>query len=174
MKPLTPKQIEDFTNRCEFEYKFLKDNGWIFSEFDKTWVSPEGEIINNVDAYDYLTGMLLISAGWRHVTEVKKVGKSGWAMPLQRLARYQSPKTKRIYSFQEAQYIMGNNWDENLYLNFCSLYTISVNKLLGNDFKKDVYYTWFYLKDNAVLKEDNRVLELWEPEDSNNLKYDSE
>jgi hypothetical protein len=169
------QMMQEWEARIAFEHKFLNDHGWTLDEKERIWHGPKGEQIPNAytDAYDHLTGNLLLANGWKTIVEVERWGKLEWNKPLQKWARYQSPKTNRVYSFLEAQYVMEKDWDENQYPDFCSLHTIEVNKLLGENFQDRVFHTWFYLTEYGT-NNPKHTLELWHPNDNEVLQYDED
>ena len=149
MRPMTKEEaaemMEVFEKALNDQKNRLVLNGWIQKE-DFSWIEPEtNKIHEGRDAYNIFTERTLLKQGWKIITEFKHLGN--WKKQPENWARYQSPKTKRIYSFLEAQYIMEENWDENFYPDSISAYTFRLNEILGDNFQLDKIYTRFYLID---------------------------
>ena len=103
------------------------------------------------------TLILLREREWKSVIEIRHCGKKEWNK-VDKLERYQSPVTKRIYTFLDAQFIMEQGWDEQ-YCPFelCCGSTRMLNKLVGDNFDGDVIETWLHLNEENEL-----VLQWWD------------
>ncbi len=160
--------IDEIEERCRYEEERLTTWGWSRSErqledrngkiyTEQVWVDPvQCEDYDAVQAYLRAIERMLKDSGWRNVKEVKRIGKLEWNRPLETWGRYQSPSTKRIYSFIEAMQIVEDGWDERIWPDGCSEHTRLLNGLVGENFSGDEVRTWFYHGENK-----ERVFELW-------------
>jgi len=136
--------------------KLISKRGWTPIEYHKDellgssvskWKTPSGKIVDDSEAYDLMTSAYLEEKGWRSVIELKRIGKAEWKKPIERWGRYQSPVTKRLYTFLDAQNIMENDWDESIE---CSKHCTMLNNLVSN-FAGTHIKTWFYIKDDEKI-----------------------
>lgn len=172
MYKITPEMIAEMECTFQHQEKKLLENGWIQSkgtfkyewnnqEYESDcWVDPRTgyKTISCQDAYFILVGYILADNGWKTIIEHERVGELEWDKPISKWARYQSPKTKRVYTYLDALYIMESDWNEEDYRQFCSRYAIELNNLIGDNFNGDHIYTWFHKKGEEF------VLELREPD----------
>jgi hypothetical protein len=153
--------LDSFDKEWERREQFLLDNGW--KKVERTikdshgnykgiaWHDPvRNKTYSYSDAYDQLTMIILKEDGWRAILEVKHLGKSKFTKK-EEWGRFQSPRTKWIYSFLEAQYIMEQGWKEDIYPEGCSENTRQLNRLAGEDFQGDVIETWHYLENGKSV-----------------------
>jgi hypothetical protein len=146
------EMLEAWDARQNYMEGVLKENGWTQQEY--TWIDPKnGDVFNVEDGYHRLCDRLLTQNGWCCVVETKRLAHSK-KEPTQ-WARYQSPKTKRVYTYLDALSIMENDWIEDDYpTNYCG-HSVMLNNLIGPNFQGDEIQTWF------GLRGDEPVLELW-------------
>lgn len=170
MKPIHPDMVEAWEAEAKRQEALLREHGWTqtTATFTYSWNNEEYEAecwidprsgykhVSSRDAYDRLTEYILADHGWRTIVEVKKCDKL--VNGVQEWARYQSPKTKKVYTYLDAQYVMENNWDESGYPEFCCGHTVDLNNLIGDNFDGNILYTWF------GRRGDQYVLELRDPD----------
>lgn len=138
-----PEQSEAFLLEMEKEDKkredWLMSRGW--AKVGEVWESPISSELFELDkAYAVMISDLFRENGWRHITEIEKVGKLA---KLQTWARYQSPITKRIYAYLEAEWYAERGFDESDYPLGMSSGTVAINNLI-KDLKADEYFVWFH------------------------------
>lgn len=169
----TEEEIIAWEGEWNRREQFLLDHGWkkVEKTFKNPWNGQEytasawhDPVRNAVhpyaDAYDQLTMIILKEDGWRAILEVKHLGTKelGPKFPKrEEWGRFQSPRTKRIYSFLEAQHIMERGWKEGIYPADCSENTRQLNRLAGENFQGDIIETWYYRRKNGEC-----IHKLWE------------
>ncbi len=168
MMNLTEEQLDAWDADLKRQEKMLEEHGWKRVYRPETnkwsgeiydalfWEDPFGNPHPYSNGYDQLTLVLLREKGWRKIIEVKHCGKKEWNKEPEKWGRYQSPDTKRVYTFLDAQYIMEQGWNESCYPENCCGSTKLLNKLLGEDFKGDAIETWLHRNE-----QDELVLEWW-------------
>ena len=165
---MTPQEAEALWKAVEenekFKHDFLIRRGWTpFEEFeDKSgvskWKHPKGEIVCCGDAYDRMTSDYLDEKGWKDIIEVERYGNAEWKKPIEQWCRSQSPVTKRIYTYLDAQHIMEKNWDEFVE---CCEHSKMLNDLIGPNFEGSHIKTWFYLTFNENHEKIDEVFCHW-------------
>lgn len=166
-----PKDIEAFweetDKRFKFEDDFLRKRGWTPNAYydDNSgvseWKAPSGEIVEGTKAYDRMTSEYLEEKGWRVVYEVERHGNAEWKKPITQWWRCQSPVTKRVYTYLDAQHIMEKDWDESVYPVECCGHSKMLNDLIGPDFTGTHIKTWFYLTFDENHETKERVFVHW-------------
>ncbi len=172
-KKITEEELIELDKEWNRRERFLSDHGW--KKIEKlvknpyngqeytvsAWHDPiRNKIHAYADAYDQLTMLVLKEDGWKAILEVKHIGTRSLGPKFPRReewGRFQSPRTKRIYSFLEAQHIMEQGWKEDIYPSGCSENTRQLNRLAGDDFQGDTIETWFYRGKNG-----EHIHKLWE------------
>lgn len=189
MFPMTPEESAEFMRQLddaiERENKFLDSRGWIqclgtFVDHNgkeyvsESWAHPKTlkKYHAYTDAFDLATSDFLDEKGWESVLEIERVGE-GKFEKIQKWGRYQSPVTKRLYNFLEAQwYAVERNFDESDYPYGMSRGTVEINNLI-KDFKGDEFFVWFH-SDGILDKngERNHIFELWTKEEIREYKVE--
>jgi hypothetical protein len=173
---LTEEDVAAWEARIKYEEDKLAEWGWKTSvrqvldpnksgnTYEETfWTSPKtGKEYTAVHGknYDAAVSEKIDEQGWKHILELNRSGKLEWNKPVEKWARYQSPVTKRVYSFLEVQDILEQDWDEDkVFPDRICEHTRIVNELIGPDFTSDTIRFWFYLENGL------HVSSLWEEKD---------
>src|SRR5271165_3894707 len=173
---ITEEQLAAWEARLDYERAKLAEWGWIITveqypdPYNKgktyeteVWTSPKtGKKVTALHGNNYTEAVSekIDERGWKHILELHRWGKLEWNKPVEKWARYQSPVTKRIYSFLEVQDILEHDWDEDkVFPNRMCSHALTLNELVGPDFAGDTIRHWFYLEG------DMHVDSLWEEKD---------
>lgn len=153
---LTEEQLDAWEKELERETAFLIQHGWTETP-DYKWLDPEGKLHDCQSAYDHLMERVLDQKGWRTIIQQNRTGEKHHLYSDEyKMARYQSPVTKRIYTYLDARYIAENGWDESCYPDKCCGMSRMLTELVGENFSGNEIETWFHRKDGVC------VLEWWE------------
>jgi organic radical activating enzyme len=142
--------MDDLKKRIAYETNKLIELEW--TKTKTGWQTPDKKDIPEHQAYELAISKILEQNGWKTITESRRTGPAHWKAPIIQWARYQSPKTKRVYSFLEAIRIIENESDESIWPNECCIHTIELNKLVGPDFNGTEIKTWFGRTDAYTLE----------------------
>ena len=153
---ITEQQVEEWIKAVDNQIEFLRSHGWTKSE-DYKWESPDGQISLEFNhAYTSLICGLLKEKGWRKILEIRHLGRKEWKK-VNEWGRYQSPVTKRVYGYLDAEYFAENNWEE-CELDKCSGNAKMLSELVGENFEGEIIETWLHRKDDGT---DEYILDFW-------------
>jgi hypothetical protein len=162
---ITEEQLKQWEEEIDREANFLREHGWkeVTAPFSPPWngeglgwEDPFGTVHPYSNGYTQLVLQLLRERGWRMVKEIRHYDNEGRLIErMSEWGRYQSPVTKRIYTYLDAQYVLEQGSDESGYPErYCGA-TVELDRLVGDNFTGDVIETWFHKVG------ENSVLEMW-------------
>jgi hypothetical protein len=140
----------------------------------EAWAHPITLKKYSTGAFVVATEDYLREKGWKSILEVERAGEKKWNK-IYKMGRCQSPVTKRIYCYLEAEwYAIERNFDESDYPFGMSQHTIELNKLI-KDFKKDEYFIWFHRSSEGQhvgVYGETYITEFWTQDEIKTYKID--